>query len=333
MMKRVLSHARVYQTPNILKKNTFIQSSLFPPSIQTRPAAFTRLLSSFRSYSTTTAPFKSFFFSSLFTSSSSSFTSPHSHSQSRTYSFFDRQFHTNRSQWLPHRHADTIFSHPDDFEKIFLNNKKFVERRLSEDPNYFKNLAKGQSPKYLYIGCSDARVSAQELTGLHTGELFVHRNVANLVVSTDMNLLSVLEFSIEHLQVKDIMVMGHYGCGGVEAALNTDVRDRGLIENWLSNIRDVYRYHQEELDQIGDRQKRLMRLVELNVLEQCLNLYKNNIVQRNQQKSGYPRIHGLVYNIGDGLLKELAVNFRDEIRPLRDIYKLYPFTPADFTKK
>jgi len=196
---------------------------------------------------------------------------------------------------------------------------------LKDDPTYFEKLSAAQAPKYLYIGCSDARVSAQELTGLKTGELFIHRNVANLVIPTDMNLLSVLEFSIEHLKVKDIIVMGHYGCGGVDAALNFELKDRGLIENWLQNIRDVYRYHQEELDKIADVGQRRNRLCELNVKEQALNLYKNHIVQRNQAKTGFPRIHALVYNLRDGKLKQLNVNFKNELDKIRNIYKLYRF--------
>jgi len=168
-------------------------------------------------------------------------------------------------------------------------------------------------------------VSAQELTGLKTGELFIHRNVANLVIPTDMNLLSVLEFSIEYLKVKDIIVMGHYGCGGVDAALNFELKDRGLIENWLQNIRDVYRYHREELDSLTDINQRRNRLCELNVKEQALNLYKNHIVQRNQARTGFPRIHALVYNLRDGKLKRLNVNFKNELDKIRSIYKLYRF--------
>jgi len=205
---------------------------------------------------------------------------------------------------------DVIFSEPDDFQQIFENNRKFYESKVSTDPTYFEKLYAAQAPKYLYIGCSDARVSAQELTRLQTGELFIHRNVANLVLATDMNLLSVLEFSIEHLKVKDIIVMGHYGCGGVEAALNYELKDRGLIENWLQNIRDVHRTHKEELDAITDVHQRKNRLVELNVKEQALNLYKTNIVQRNQSRTGFPRIHALVYNLRDGRLKQLNVNFK-----------------------
>jgi len=255
-------------------------------------------------------------------------------------SYFHPQINTSQSlpqhpQHLEHKNRtksqiinDTILSEPDDFQAIFENNRKFYETKTKEDPFYFEKLFAAQAPKYLYIGCSDARVSAQELTGLKTGELFIHRNVANLVVATDMNLLSVLEFSIEHLKVKDIIVMGHYGCGGVEAALNVELKDRGLIENWLQNIRDVYRTHSEELDKITDTNQRKQRLVELNVKEQALNLHKNNIVQRNQARTGYPRIHALVYNLRDGHIKQLNVNWKNELDKIRTIYKLYRFHSA-----
>jgi carbonic anhydrase len=223
---------------------------------------------------------------------------------------------------------DTRFSEPEDFDQIFENNRLFSERKRAEDPLYFERLAASQTPKYLYIGCSDSRVSAQELTGLKTGELFIHRNVANLVLATDMNLLSVIEFSVEYLKVKDIIVMGHSGCGGVEAALNRDLKDRGLIEHWLQNIRDVYRVHQVELDAIQDYEARKARLIELNVKEQALNLYKNNIIQRNQQKTGFPRIHALVYHLRDGRLKRLDVNFKNELDKVKRIYELYRFQRA-----
>lgn len=216
---------------------------------------------------------------------------------------------------------NSIWSTPDDFYRIFENNRKWVKENLDRDPLYFKKLAQGQQPKYLFIGCSDSRVNANEILGLSAGELFVHRNIANLCVNSDLNFLSVLQYSVEILKVRDIIVCGHYGCGGVEAAMNET--DLGLLEHWLRNIRDVHRQHYEELREIDNIVDRRRRMVELNVIEQCINLFKNSIIQRAQAEHGFPRIHGFVYDIGEGIMHELDYqNFKDIIRQYRSIYKL-----------
>lgn len=210
-----------------------------------------------------------------------------------------------------------------DMEHIFRNNRKWVKDSLKEDPLFFERLKDGQQPEYLLIGCSDSRVPAQAIMGLHTGQLFVHRNVANLVVNTDLNMLSVLQYAVEVLKVKDILVLGHYGCGGVMASTQKD--DKGLIEHWLRNIRDVQRTHVEQLAAIECDDQRFRRLVELNVEEQCLNLFKNTIVQKQQALSGRPRIHGFVYDIADGKLKRLDINFKKLIARNKDIYATRDF--------
>jgi len=212
-----------------------------------------------------------------------------------------------------------------DFQQIFENNKKWVHKHLEEDPDYFKKLKMGQKPRYLFIGCSDSRVPANEIMGLSAGDVFVHRNVANLVVNGDMNLLSVLQYSVEVLKVRDVIVCGHYGCGGVKAA-STIGTDHGLLEHWLRNIKDVIRVHQDELNTIEDEEKRHERLVELSVQEQCINLFANPIVQRSQVTHGYPRIHGFVYDIGNGYLRELEIDFKKEVSKLKDIYSHYDFS-------
>mmetsp|Transcript_32310 Transcript_32310/g.65974 ORF Transcript_32310/g.65974 Transcript_32310/m.65974 type:complete len:431 (+) Transcript_32310:91-1383(+) len=213
-----------------------------------------------------------------------------------------------------------------DLSEIMTGNAAYRASKLAKNPEYFKNLAKGQSPQYLLIGCSDSRVGAQELMQLDQGQLFIHRNIANVFVPTDLNLLSVIFYSVNVLKVKDIIVLGHYECGGVRAASQN--QDLGLIEHWLSNIRDVQRLHKEELAGITDGEKRHRRLVELNVQEQCFKLYGNNIIQQMQAKTGRPRIHGLVYDIADGKLINLNVDFKQIIRKYRDIY-----TVADFDFK
>ncbi|MCC9137839.1 carbonic anhydrase [Pontibacter silvestris] len=191
-------------------------------------------------------------------------------------------------------------------EKIFENNKKWVAQKLSEDKDYFNKLALGQEPRYLFIGCSDSRVPAGEISGTGPGEMFVHRNIANLVVHTDVNLLSVLQYAVEVLKVKDIIVCGHYGCGGVAAAASN--QQYGLIDNWLRNIKDIMRLHEGEITAIKDEEARLRRLVELNVIEQVSNLYKTSIIQNAMQANNPPKIHGLVYDIKEGILKDLNVD-------------------------
>ncbi|WP_242920205.1 carbonic anhydrase [Pontibacter liquoris] len=193
-------------------------------------------------------------------------------------------------------------------EKIFENNKKWVAQKLSEDENYFANLAQGQEPRYLFIGCADSRVPAGEITGTGPGEMFVHRNIANMVVHTDMNLLSVLQYAVEVLKVKDIIVCGHYGCGGVAAAASN--KQFGLIDNWLRNIKDVMRLHEREVMSIYDEETRLRRLVELNVIEQVHNLYQTSIIQNALKTATPPKVHGLVYDIREGLLRDLNIDVR-----------------------
>lgn len=205
-----------------------------------------------------------------------------------------------------------------EYLKLLEGNKKFVRTMLEKDPDYFKNLAKGQSPEYLWIGCSDSRVPANEITDTLPGEIFVHRNIANMVVNTDMNLLSVIQYSVKYLKVKHIIVCGHYGCGGVLAAMSN--KQFGLIDNWLSNIKDVYKQHQSELDLISDEKKRGQRLVELNVAQQVLNLAKVSIIQDAWREGQYPVLHGWVYDIEDGIIKDLNIKI-DEVRHIDNIYQ------------
>ncbi|GAB3572143.1 carbonic anhydrase [Hymenobacter daeguensis] len=202
--------------------------------------------------------------------------------------------------------------------KILENNKKWVSDRNAADPNFFKTLADGQKPKYLFIGCSDSRVPASGITGTGPGEMFVHRNIANLVVPADMNMLSVLQYAVEVLGVQDILVVGHYGCGGVAAAAAN--KQYGLIDNWLVNIRDVIRLHEAEYLRIRDDNQRARRLVELNVIEQVRNLAKTNIIQNAMRTANPPRLHGLVYDIADGVLKDLNVDGDDVMIDMEHIY-------------
>jgi carbonic anhydrase len=192
------------------------------------------------------------------------------------------------------------------YNQLFHNNKKWVQEKLLQDPEYFTKLGQGQSPDYLWIGCSDSRVPANEITGTQPGEMFVHRNIANMVVHSDMNLLSVLSYAVEVLKVKHIIVCGHYGCGGVIAAMGN--KQYGLIDNWLRHIKDVYRLHEKELDQISDPTVKARRFVELNVIEQVGDLCKTTIVQNAWKKKQPLAVHGWVYDINDGLLKDLQVS-------------------------
>ncbi len=203
-------------------------------------------------------------------------------------------------------------------QDILANNRQWVATKNAEDPEFFKRLANGQTPRYLFIGCSDSRVPASGITGTGPGEMFVHRNIANMVVHTDMNLLSVLQYAVEVLGVQDILVVGHYGCGGVAAAAAN--KQYGLIDNWLVNIRDVVRLHETELLRIQDEQQRLRRLVELNVIEQVHNLAKTNIIQNAMRGDKPPRLHGLVYDIADGVLKDLQINDQEVLEELEHIY-------------
>jgi carbonic anhydrase len=207
-------------------------------------------------------------------------------------------------------------------EEIFENNKKWIQEKLSADPEYFKKLSKGQSPRLLYIGCSDSRVAAEELMGLKPGEVFVHRNVANLVIMTDDNVNSVVQFAVEHLKVKHIIVCGHYECGGINAALHP--HDMGQINSWLQTLRDVIRLHQPELNAIKNKRKRFDRLVELNVIEQFINILKIDHVQKSWYRTRTPSVHGWVFDVRTGKLKDLELKMDDLIKDIRSIYKLKP---------
>ena len=211
------------------------------------------------------------------------------------------------------------------YEIIFENNKKWVESKLAENPDFFKILSASQTPEYLYIGCSDSRVSAEEMMGLKPGEVFVTRNVANLVNTLDMSATAVIQYAVEHLNVKHIIVCGHYGCGGVKAAMTA--QDLGLMNPWLRNIRDVYRLHQTELDAITDEHKRYDRLVELNVQEQCINVIKMAVVQEQYLVDEYPIVHGWVFDLRTGKIIDLEIDFENI---LKDIQKIYNLTNSEW---
>ena len=188
---------------------------------------------------------------------------------------------------------------------LFKNNRIWAKQMVASDPDFFNKLSKVQTPEYLWIGCSDSRVPANQIVGLMPGEVFVHRNIANLVVHSDLNCLSVIQYAVDVLKVKHIIVCGHYGCGGVKAAL--DNGDNGLIDNWLRNIKDVYRLRQEEIDACATDEEKHIRLCELNVVEQVANVCHTSIVQ-NAWKAGQPvTVHGWIYGIGNGVLKDLDV--------------------------
>ena len=188
------------------------------------------------------------------------------------------------------------------YEKLLQDNKAWAAAQVAKDPEYFARLVNLQTPEILWIGCSDSRVPANQITGTEPGEIFVHRNVANLVINTDVNLLSVLDFAVNHLQVRHVIVCGHYGCGGVKAAI-TKNDFRPVLNMWLRNIKDVYRLHRNELDKLNDEQKRWDRLVELNVQEQIFNLAKTSIIQKAWKEEQRPDLHGWVYGLKDGIIK------------------------------
>src|SRR5215212_6734557 len=188
------------------------------------------------------------------------------------------------------------------YKKLLLENEAWAADKVKDDPDYFNRLSQIQTPEFLWIGCSDSRVPANEITGTQPGEIFVHRNVANLVINTDVNLLSVLDFAVNHLKVKHVIVCGHYGCGGIKAA-STKTDFKAVLNMWLRNIKDVYRLHRDELNAIPDEEKRCDRLVELNVQEQVMNLAKTSIVQRAWKKEQRPDLHGWVYGLKDGIIK------------------------------
>jgi carbonic anhydrase len=208
------------------------------------------------------------------------------------------------------------------YAQVFENNRSWVAERLAEDPRYFDELAKAQTPAFLYIGCADSRVPANTIMGLEPGDVFVHRNVANLVVHTDLNAQSVIEYAVAHLHVKHVVVCGHYGCGGVRAAMIP--QDLGLLNGWLREVRDVYRLHADELDAIEDEDARYRRLVEWNTIEQARHVMKTAVLQRHYLRHGYPIVHAWVYDLHDGLLRDLDLDFEAELAHIRKIYALSP---------
>jgi len=205
------------------------------------------------------------------------------------------------------------------FEAIFNNNENWIKDKLSADKDYFQKLSSGQTPQMLYIGCSDSRVTAEEIMGLEPGEVFVHRNIANLVNNIDLNAQSVINYAVRHLQVGHIVVCGHYNCGGVKAAMQPS--DLGLLNPWLRNIRDVYRLHEKELNGIEDLDERYDRLVELNVKEQCINLIKIAAVQEAYNSRGVG-IHGWVMDLRTGRLIDLNIDIEAEMKHIKEIYDL-----------
>jgi carbonic anhydrase len=206
-----------------------------------------------------------------------------------------------------------------DIDQIFKNNELWVNEKLGIDPNYFKNLAVGQKPEVLYIGCSDSRVTAEELMGAKPGEAFIHRNIANLVSNLDLSAMSVINYAVSLLKVNHIIICGHYGCGGVKAAMES--KDLGILNPWLRNIRDVYRLHRVELNSINDEEEKYRRLVELNVQEQCVNVIKTADVQIAYRKRGLT-VHGWVLDMESGKLIDLNINFDEILKNIREIYHL-----------
>lgn len=202
---------------------------------------------------------------------------------------------------------------------VFENNQKWIQEKLDVDPDFFKKQGDGQDPELLYIGCSDSRVTAEDLMGLGPGQVFVHRNISNMVISIDLSAMSVIEYAVKHLNVRHAIVCGHYSCGGVKAAMQS--ADLGLLNPWLRNIRDVYRLHNKELNNISDEDKRYDRLVELNVQEQCVNLIKTAVVQKAIRDRGL-KVHGWVFDIHSGQLIDLKIDFQGILSSIMEIYKL-----------
>ncbi|MFZ6001566.1 MAG: carbonate dehydratase [Bacteroidota bacterium] len=206
------------------------------------------------------------------------------------------------------------------YDQLLLQNRAWVAQKNNSDPEFFSRLSQIQTPKFLWIGCSDSRVPANEITGTQPGEVFVHRNIANMVVHTDMNLLSVLDYAVNVLEVEHVIVCGHYGCGGVRAAMGH--QQFGVIDNWIRHIKDVYRLHQRELDAIPDMHQRENRFIEWNVIEQVYDLSKTSIIQNSWEKKGGPFVHGWVYDIGNGVIKDLKVTMSDN-HSLPDVYQFH----------
>ncbi|WP_139856667.1 carbonic anhydrase [Aequorivita sinensis] len=206
-----------------------------------------------------------------------------------------------------------------DIEQIFKNNQNWVNKKLGVDPDYFKNLANGQNPDILYIGCSDSRVTAEEVMGVKPGDVFVMRNISNMVSNLDLSAMSVIDYAVSVLKVKNIVICGHYGCGGVKAAMES--KDLGILNPWLRNIRDVYRIHRDELNEIGCEEEKYRRLVELNVQEQCVNVIKTADVQI-AVRQGRLSVHGWVMDIGTGKLIDLNIDFEKVLEGIMEIYHL-----------
>jgi len=206
-----------------------------------------------------------------------------------------------------------------DLNNVFKNNEKWIKDKLAVNSNYFEDLGKGQNPELLYIGCSDSRVTAEDLMGLGPGDVFVHRNIANMVVGTDANAMSVVNYAVTHLKVNHVVVCGHYACGGVKAAMQS--ADLGVLNGWLRNIRDVYRMHHDELNSIASEEKKYDRLVELNVKEQCVNLIKTAAVQKAYRDRGL-KVHGWVFDVHTGKLIDLKIDFEKYLKDIMEIYHL-----------
>lgn len=207
------------------------------------------------------------------------------------------------------------------YRRILENNRQWVAKRNAEDPTFFEKLAVEQHPEFLFVGCADSRVPASTVMGVEPGEVFVHRNIANLVVNTDSNFASVLDYAVDILKVDHVVVCGHYGCGGVKAAMQP--KDLGgVLNGWLREIRDVYRLHKAELDAISDEDARYRRLVELNVREQCVNIIKTAVIQRNYLDRQLPTVHGWVYDLATGLIHDQEIPFEQTLDMVREVYDL-----------
>jgi len=206
------------------------------------------------------------------------------------------------------------------YDQIFENNKKWVAKNKVSNNDFFAHLSEGQNPDILYIGCSDSRVTAEEMTGVKPGQMFVHRNIANLVPNNDNNSAAVIEYAIAHLKVQHVVVCGHYYCGGVKAAMQA--LDLGILNPWLRNIRDVYRLHKVELNGIKDETEKYNRLVELNVEEQCANIIKMAVWQKHFLQTGIPQVHGWVFDIHSGNLIDLNLNYHEKLKSIQEIYDL-----------
>ena len=204
-------------------------------------------------------------------------------------------------------------------DSVFQNNEEWIKDKLDSNANYFDDLGKGQNPELLFIGCSDSRVTAEELMGLGPGDVFVHRNIANMVISIDLNAMSVVNYAVDHLKVNHVVVCGHYGCGGVKAAMQS--ADLGILNPWLRNIRDVYRIHKTELNAIVDENKKYENLVELNVKEQCVNLIKTAAIQKAYRDRNL-QVHGWVFDVHTGKLIDLKIDFEKYLKDIMEIYHL-----------